>query len=247
MRRILILCALLAGLYGCKKNSPDAVEQKDEEIAAKVEQPLAVGAGGIAGVNWADGRDNFVDGWIIPSGLTSSDDYTTVSAKANSVLTAFQTNMPGVNTVRLPINPSTVAESWWGAYTGAIDRALTKNMKVILACWEGASSRDGIIDNTTQFWAMWQTVVTKYSGNSNVYFEVFNEPHGYTLTQLTTIYAEFLTRYPNVPRGRILLGGTGYSENVTGVGADSRFTNCLLSLHNYAFWATRTQTAWEAD
>lgn len=239
------LCYLLAG---CSK--------KDNVLpaAATIEPPVketvavnAVGAAGIAGVNWADGRDNFVDGWVIPSGLTASDTYTTVSAKANAVLSGFQTNIAGVNTVRLPINPPSVLESWWGAYTGAIDRALSKNMKVILGCWEGASSKNGIIDNTTQFWSMWQTVVTKYGSNNNVYFEVFNEPHGYTLAQLTTIYAEFLSRYPSVPKGRIILSGTGYSENVTGVGADSRFTSCLLALHNYAYWATRTTAGWEAD
>jgi hypothetical protein len=122
-------------------------------------------------------------------------------------------------------------------------------MKVILAYWEGASSRDGRIDNTTQFWNMWQTVVNQYGGTSNVYFEVFNEPHGYNLSELTGIYADWLSRYPSVPRGRILLGGTGYSENVTGVGADSRFSGCLLSLHNYAFWNTSrvSVTEWERD
>ncbi|HEY8936413.1 MAG TPA: RICIN domain-containing protein [Cyclobacteriaceae bacterium] len=207
----------------------------------------AVGAASIAGVNWADGRDNFVDGWVIPSGLTSSDSYSTVSAKANAILSGFQMNMPGVNTVRLPINPSSVLESWWGAYTGAIDQAVSKNMKVILGCWESASSRDGLVDNTTDFWNMWQAVVNKYGSTSNVYFEVFNEPHGYSLTNLTALYAEFLSRYPSVPRGRIILGGTGYSENVTQVGADSRFTSCLLSLHNYAYWATRTTAGWESD
>ncbi|MNK92546.1 Cellulase (glycosyl hydrolase family 5) [compost metagenome] len=206
-----------------------------------------MGVAGIAGVNWADGRDNFVDGWVIPSGLTASDNYSTVSAKANAILTGFQNNMSGVNTVRLPINPSSVLESWWGAYTGAIDRAISKNIKVILAYWEGASSRNGTIDNTTQFWNMRQVVVNKYGSNGNVYFEPMNEPHGYSLSALTSIYAEWLSRYPSVARGRIILGGTGYSDNVTGVGADGRFSSCLLSLHNYAFWATRSQSAWESD
>jgi hypothetical protein len=237
----------LAMVCGCSQEEeitttravvPEVVNNQDKRL----------GAGSIAGVNWADGRDNFVDGWVIPSGLTSSDNYSTVQAKANSILTAFQTNMAGVNTVRLPVNPNSVLESWWSAYTGAMDAALSKNMKVILACWESASSRDGRIDNTTQFWSMWQTIVNKYGNNANVYFEVFNEPHGYSLSELTTIYAEWLSRYPSVPHGRILLGGTGYSENVTAVGADSRFSNCLLALHNYAFWTTHATAAqWEQD
>jgi hypothetical protein len=245
---ILFACALSYLLAGCsKKESVSPAKVSAEPAATENVAVNAVGAAGIAGINWADGRDNFVDGWVIPSGLTAADSYTTVSAKANAVLSGFQTNIAGVNTVRLPINPPSVLEAWWGAYTGAIDRALSKNMKVIICCWESASSKNGIIDNTTQFWSMWQTVVNKYGSNSNVYFEVFNEPHGYTLAQLTTIYAEFLTRYPSVPKGRIILSGTGYSENVTGVGADSRFTSCLLALHNYAYWATRTTAGWEAD
>jgi endoglucanase len=246
-KKLMACVAVLLSALSCSVDEPTVLNtesSEDENISM-----AAVGPAGIAGVNWADSRDNFVDGWVIPSGLTASDSYTTVSAKANAILTGFQTNMPGVNTVRLPINPSSVLESWWSAYTGAIDRAVSKNMKVILAYWEGASSRDGRIDNTTQFWNMWQTVVTKYGSTSNVYFEVFNEPHGYSLLELTSIYADWLSRYPSVPRGRILLGGTGYSENVTGIGADSRFSNCLLSLHNYAFWNTSrtTVSAWEQD
>lgn len=240
------LIILISVLFTVQCSTDEATPHKDEpndNVALK-----AVGAASIAGVNWADQRDNFVDGWVIPSGLTASDNYTTVSAKANAILTGFQTNMPGVNTVRLPINAPSVLEAWWGAYTGAIDRAISKNMKVIVAYWEANSSRDGRVDNTTQFWNMWQTVVTKYGSNANVYFEVFNEPHGYSLSELTSLYADWLSRFPNVPRNRILLGGTGYSENVTGVGADSRFSNCLLALHNYAFWATRsTVAAWEQD
>lgn len=206
-----------------------------------------VGAASIAGLNWADGRDNFVDGWVIPSGLTAADNYTTVVAKTDAILNGFTSKISGVNTIRIPINPPSVSESWWASYQGVIDKATSKGWKVIIACWESSSSKNGLIDNTTAFWSMWTTVVNKYQGNANVYFEPFNEPHGYTLNQLTTIYAQFLSTYPNVPKGRIILGGTGYSENVTGVGADTRFSGCLLGLHNYAFWATRSVTQWRAD
>ena len=224
--------------------TPDVDNPKDNPIVV-----AAVGSVGIAGVNWADGRDNFVDGWVIPSGLTASDNYSTVQAKSNAILTGFQTNLPGVNAIRLPINPPSVLESWWSAYSGAIDQALAKNMKVILACWEAASSRDGKIDNETQFWNMWQAVVNKYGTNANVYFEIFNEPHGYSFSELANIYVQWLSQYSSVPRGRILLGGTGYSEVVTAFGADSRFNGCLLSLHNYAFWNTSrvSVTEWERD
>lgn len=246
---LLFSMIILIAFMRCNSEEEIQVKQDHPESTDTQISGAAIGAAGIAGVNWADGRDNFVDGWVIPSGLTASDNYATVSAKANSILTGFQTNMPGVNTVRLPINPPSVLESWWNAYYGTIDAAVGKNMNVILACWESASSRNGQIDNTTTFWQMWDVVIARYGSNSRVYFEVFNEPHGYSLSALTNIYAQFLSRYPGVPRGRIILGGTGYSENVTGVGADSRFSNCLLALHNYAFWNTARTTvaAWEQD
>jgi len=238
VRKHTIIALLLAipFWFSCtKKNgTPEVVR---EEIAAK---PVVM-----AGVNWADARDNFIDGWIIPSGLEADDDYNTVSAKADAVLKGFAANMVGVNTVRLPINPPSVLEGWWTSYAGAIDQALKNNFKVILCCWERASSKDGLVDDPTTFWLMWQVVVNKYQNNPDVYFEIFNEPHGYSLVQLTSVYEEWLTRYPSVPHQRVLLSGTGYSENIVGIGADSRFTNCLLALHNYAFWATRSLEGWE--
>jgi len=239
--RVITLIATFTALFISCSDNP--LEPQEKLPAGKSEPDTqitmaAVGSAGIAGVNWADGRDNFVDGWVIPSGLVASDNYTTISSKANAILTGFQNRLPGVNAVRLPINPSSVLESWWSSYRGAIDRASSKNMKVVLAYWEGASSRDGKIDNTTQFWSMWQTVIDQYGSNSNIYFEVFNEPHGYSLSELTGIYAQWLSTFPSIPKGRILLGGTGYCDDVKGIGADSRFNGCLLSLHNYAFWNT---------
>ena len=37
------------------------------------------------GGNWADGRDNYVDGWIIPSGLTASSSATAAASKASQI------------------------------------------------------------------------------------------------------------------------------------------------------------------
>ncbi len=106
---ILFACALSYLLAGCSKKENVMPASASVEPAATENVAVnAVGAAGIAGVNWADGRDNFVDGWVIPSGLTAADSYTTVSAKANAVLSGFQTNIAGANTVRLPINPPSV-------------------------------------------------------------------------------------------------------------------------------------------
>ena len=58
-------CLLLLG--SCAKRNHQVVEASGEANASEVTTE-SVGAAGISGLNWADGRDNFVDGWVIPSG-----------------------------------------------------------------------------------------------------------------------------------------------------------------------------------
>lgn len=223
-------------VYGCSK-SPQPVP--DPPVPEQQNHPL------IAGINWADARDNFVDGWVIPSGLEAGDSYANVAQKSALIYDGVISALPGVNAVRLPVNPQSVTERWWDAYQAAIDQALAKKLKVIICCWEGVKAKDGMIDNMDAFWQMWTIIVNKYGQQSDVYFEVINEPYGYNINQLTTIYEQFLSKFPNLTRNRIMLSGTGYSEDVNGIGADSRFKDCLLALHNYAFWNTRTQSDWE--
>ena len=231
-------------LVGCTKITDDAAPTIPAVAAV---ESNAVGAAGIAGLNWADARDNFVDDALVLSGTAAGDSYATIQAKADKIISGFQVNT-GANTIRIPINPSTVLGTSWNSYNGAIDKAVSKGMKVIIGCWEANSSRDGLVDDMTQFWTMWQTVVAKYGGNANVYFEVFNEPHGYSQTDLGNLYANWLSRYASVPRGRVLLGGTGYCQNIIPIGADSRFSGCLLSIHLYDFFYSNPYTTaadWE--
>ncbi|MEP6610785.1 MAG: ricin-type beta-trefoil lectin domain protein [Mucilaginibacter sp.] len=249
MKKIFFLPAAILLMAGCKKESATGTKAPatTTEIPAKPITLDSTQASALKGVNWAADGDNFSDGILVLSGLTSSDSYATVSAKADAVLSGIQTNT-GANTVRLPVNYSTVSQAWWGSYTGIIDKAVSKGMNVILGYWEAKSSEDGKIDNTTQFWSMWQTIVTKYGSSPHVYFEIFNEPHGYSLTDWTTICAQWLSNYPSVPQGRILISGTSYSQDITGVGADSRFSGCLLSIHDYTFFSNGTNTTalqWE--
>src|SRR5882724_760247 len=77
-------------------------------------QPAAAATNQFKGVNWADTRDNYNTGWVIPDGLSASDTNAQVYAIANTDVKAFQANL-GANTVRLPINPPSVSQSWWGA------------------------------------------------------------------------------------------------------------------------------------
>lgn len=251
MRRIifLILCSGLL-MAGCKKdaNVKTTAATATDSPSTGTKMLASTPAQNLRGVNWACTGDNFSDTILVLSGLTSSDSYATVTAKTAAVISGLQTNT-GANTIRIPLNYATVSSSWWNSYTGVIDEAVSKGVNVIVGYWEGSSSEDGTIDNTTQFWSMWQTVVNKYGTNSHVYFEIFNEPHGYTLSAWTTICAQWLSNYPSVPQGHILIDGTSYAQDITGVGADSRFTNCLLSIHDYTFFSNGTLTTaaqWES-
>src|SRR5206468_9829411 len=101
------------------------------EVFARAAGTLAVGQGQghastsqFRGVNWADQRDNFVNGVLYVSGLSSSDTYASAATVADRVVGQMY-SITGANTVRMPINEPTVS-SYWGTYTGAIDAALVK-------------------------------------------------------------------------------------------------------------------------
>ncbi|OQP58294.1 hypothetical protein A3860_08225 [Niastella vici] len=230
-------CLLIFLLAACSKKQTALNETQADPNTTTV---TVNATNNFKGVNWADPADNFKDGLVVISGLSSSDSYATVQTKSGNILTGFQNR--GANTVRMPVNPATVSQSWWNAYTGAIDLAASRGMNVVLAYWEGSSSQDGLVDNTSQFYSMWQTIVNKYGSNSHVYFEPMNEPHGYSSTDLNNLYATWLSNYPSVPRGRIILDGQGYAQNVNVVGADSRLSSCLLSYHNYTWFDNNKTT-----
>ncbi|KUL27894.1 RICIN domain-containing protein [Actinoplanes awajinensis] len=206
--------------------------------------PATAATNGFRGVNWADQRDNFVDDTLVLGGLSTSDSYATTQAKANAIITGFQNNL-GANTVRMPVNYPTVSGSYWASYVGAIDTAASKG-KVILSYWEANSSRDGLVDNSTQFWSMWQTIVTRYASNANVYFEPFNEPYGYSDTDWKNLAAQWLTNYASVPRARVIISGAGYNQRLTTIGSDTRFDGTLISRHIYQFFdaARVTEDSW---
>lgn len=196
----------------------------------------------IKGVNWADPGDNFNTGVLYLSGLSSSDTYASASVVADRVVGEFMTKL-GSNTVRMPINEATVS-NYWSTYTGAIDTALSKG-KVIICYWAAANGKPA---NMTAFWNMWNTVVSKYGSNVNCYFEPINEPYGYTGSELATVYRSWLSNYSSVSKGRIILDGSGYAENLSVIGADTTLKDCLLGVHDYAFWKTlSSEGAWQQD
>src|SRR5947209_374864 len=197
--------------------------------------------GQLRGVNWADQRDNFVNGVLYPSGLSSSDTYSSAATVANQVVGQMY-SITGANTVRIPVNEPTVS-TFWGTYTGAIDAALGKG-NVILAYWAYSSGKPA---STSAFYAMWDTIVGKYGSNPNAYFEVINEPYAYSGTDLDNLYNTWLTRYPSVPRGRVILDGTGDAQSAAPVGNDSRLSNTLIGIPDYSFFASyTTESQWAA-
>ena len=190
------------------------------------------------GVNWADSRDNFQSGVLYVSGLSSSDTYSSALATGTSVMTQFESKL-GANAVRMPINEATVS-GYWATYTGAIDAVLSKG-SVILCYWDSAKSNKPA--DMTAFWNMWKTVVDKYGGNSNAYFEVFNEPNMYSTTDLISLYSSWLTQFPTVPKSRVILDGTGDAQNVPNIGSASALDGCLLAVHDYSFFGSDTMTS----
>jgi hypothetical protein len=199
------------------------------------------------GVNWADPRDNYADDEVVPSGLSTSDDYRTTYKKASDVVLEFRHEL-GANTVRLPINPSSVGTEWWESYQGAIDAAVRHGFKVILSYWEADDAKDGRADDPAAFDAMWDTVVAEYGKNPRVYFEPMNEPFGYTLDEWVGLTSGWLAEHAEVPRKRVIISGTGYNDDVTGVGAAEELEGTLLSLHFYGFWANHTtEEEWKAN
>ncbi|WP_034270423.1 RICIN domain-containing protein [Actinospica robiniae] len=192
----------------------------------------ATGTAGFKGVNWADQRDNFVNGVLYPSGLSSTDTYSSAYTVGQQVVGQLD-SLTGANTVRMPINEPTVANDW-SVYTGAIDGALTKG-NVILSYW---AWENGEPDSVSAFDTMWDTVTAKYGSNANVYFEVINEPYAYSTSALQTFYSNWLSRYSSVPKGHVILDGSGYATGVSTVGGDSALNGTLIGAHYYTFFVS---------
>ncbi|WP_433019863.1 ricin-type beta-trefoil lectin domain protein [Kribbella sp. CA-294648] len=191
------------------------------------------------GVNWADPRDNYASDEVVPSGLSTADGYAATYRKATGIVGEFRKELKA-NTIRLPINPSSVGTDWWKSYRGAIDAATGQGFKVILSYWEANDAKDGRVDNPAAYDAMWSTVVAAYGKNPRVYFEPMNEPFGYSLDEWVSLTSSWLAKHKYVPRGRVVISGTGYNDNVTGVGAAAALKGTLLSLHFYGFWDDAT-------
>jgi len=190
---------------------------------------LAAETAGIHCFNWADAGDNFQKAALVLTGLGATDSYDTVLASSKAILSGFQTVL-GANTFRMPINETTAnTATTWAAYKGIFDAAISQNMKVIVAYWLPPGSNH--IADTTAWNAMWKVVVDAYGTNDLVYFDVFNEPSGYSAASFITLVQTWMTTFPTVPANRVIVAGTTTDVDVNQQGA--ALPNCLLSLHIY--------------
>lgn len=212
-------------------------------VQAGTASPAFAATSQFHGVNWADPNDNFITGPNVPVGLSQSDSYATTYTKATAILKGFQAL--GANTVRFGINAATTSSSWWNSYTAAFDAATALGMNVIICPW----LQGGTISDTTSFYQMWSTVVAKYGGSSNFYFDIMNEPYAMSASQLTSTAATWLATFPSVPRGRVIIPGQYSDQNLCAVGSDSALNGTLLSLHIYSMFGDShtTEAAWVSD
>jgi hypothetical protein len=198
------------------------------------------GTGWARGGNWADVQAN-ITGMHFWTGISNSTTMTQATNVTDQVVKDFAS--VGINFVRVAINPATVASTNWPILKACINELTAKGMTVDIGCWYcWPLDSTGVITNMTLWQNMWQTVDNVYSNNNSVYFEPINEPAGYSLAGLESVYTTYLG-FIHKSQSHIILDGTGFSADVTGIGGDSAFNSCLLSLHIYPGWGGNTSEA----
>jgi hypothetical protein len=217
--------------YDAKIDSPSDAESAGPEAQAD-SGPVVVnggtGASSFHMVNWAVNGDNFDNGPLLLSGITSSSDtYAGVQAKSSLVLNAFITLLKA-NSVRVPINEPTATTSWWNSYKAVIDTAVAKNMKVVVGYW---AYHNGKPDSVPNFYAMWKVVLDAYATNPLVYFDIHNEPYGYTSAEWIQQVKDWIAVFPQAPQSQVIIAGDQWDDYVVPEG--NTFPGYLLQLHIY--------------
>jgi hypothetical protein len=253
--------------------APAATSAAAATAATTYAQPTDVGVPlneRFRGVNWERSGDNFTSDDLLQDGLTASDSYATVYAKATQILTSLKANL-NINTVRLGLNEATVRDAWWANYGAVVQAATDLGMNVDLSFWSPTNAggfpgsvvpcTDGTyngcypVSDYAPWWAMWQKVIDTYASYGNVYLQPYNEVAGYsdaatgyvgpTPTQLSDVDASWLAHYPDFPRDRVIFGGSGDDYYLT-LGHDHRLDGTLLSYHPYCSFGLSfpTEAAW---
>jgi endoglucanase len=185
-------------------------------------------------VNWAVNGDNFQTGPLLLSGVFTTDtSYAAVAARAKAVEDAYS-DLLKANSFRIPINEPTVnTASYWANYKAIIDVGVSKGMKVLLGFW-AKDTNIGRPADINVWYSMWQTVISDYIDSPYVFFDIHNEPHGYTNSEWIQQVKDWMAKFPNVPKNRIVVAGTGWDDNVANVA--TAFPDMpLLEVHDYVF------------
>ena len=173
--------------------------------------------------------------------LTVEERY--VTSKSNIVLGAF-TDLLQANSFRMPINEPTALDPWWNSYKAAIDAGIAKGMKVIIGFWAKDKGIGKPVDNT-RWYAMWKVVIDAYVSNPLVFYDIHNEPHGFTPAQWITQVNGWIAQFPNVPRQQIIVAGSGWDDNVGNVA--SSWPDLMMEIHNYAYNGPTTTAGWKSN
>ena len=198
--------------------------------------PAAAATSQFRGMNWAVLGDNFSTGPLVVQGLSQSDSNATVRAKANALYDDMASTM-GVNTVRLPINTHTVGHD-------LVERLPRRHRRRHRPWIQGhprlLGGRRRLRRQDHEPRRVEHDVVHRdqhrTARTANVYFEPMNEPHGYSSAEWRNVAANWLSYHSSAVPGRVLIGGTGFSQDLRDICNDSRFNSTLLSFHHYAFF-----------
>lgn len=160
---------------------------------------------------------------------------------------------------------------WWKSYDQVIAAATNLGMNVILSYWTpslqiktplGTIGSLGTIENVVptkpsdvqlgcsdpqpgqpyyEFDEMWKQVVSQYARQSNVYFEIMNEPFGYG-PAWPLVAQQWLGCYSQAPRYRVIVAAaynrglcTGLQNWLAPVADDASLDGTLISVHFYDY------------
>lgn len=195
------------------------------------------------GCNWADPRDNYVNGILIYSGVGASSAASVHKAKA--VELAGYAKSHGMNSVRIPTNPDTIANAdQWNKFKNRVSGLDQEGMNTLITHWDGAgTNKDGKLDDRDDWDTMWQTINAQYQSWSKVYFSPFNEPFGLTKSELKNLFHNGFIDVIGKGDTKILINGTGYDDNVKEIAAFPAFDNCGFSQHIYPWYGNHTTNA----
>ncbi|MFD5567575.1 ricin-type beta-trefoil lectin domain protein [Streptomyces cadmiisoli] len=195
----------------------------------------------LRGVNWSAKGDNYRADAVIPSGLSSADNYADTYAKAVPIVREFKEL--GANTIRFGVNAATLE---WEGYRAALDAAIAADVNVMVGLWTGYDARNYYNISDADFSEVWGTLIDEYGSDPRFYADIVNEPRG-TEQGWKDFAVKFLHTYPQLPRNQVVVAGTGDDRFLAPICSDSRLNGTVLSYHQYSVFESfhKTVSEWK--